>query len=67
MPATTPKRREAGSLRPKSSKTLSRPAVPARSADWSMVSSYMSVMREVDSAVGSEADGAPGVIVMTTT
>ena len=58
VPATTPKRRDPGSLRPKSSKTLRLEAVPEANAPWSMVSSYMSVSSEVEAADTSmEATG----------
>ena len=48
VPATTPNLRVAGSLRPKTSNTHRRWAVPSWSAASSMVSSYISVRKEDD-------------------
>jgi len=64
VPATTPKRRDPGSLRPKSSKTLRREAAPDASAPCSIVSSYMSVSSEVeavDTSMEAAVDSAVGM------
>ncbi len=49
MPATTPYRRPGGNRRPNISNTARRPAVPERSAPCTIVSSYWSVSRAVES------------------
>ena len=53
VPATTPYRRPSGSRRANSSKTQCRPALPSRSAEASMVSSYRSVSRAVEATSGA--------------